>query len=101
MATTDESMGVERAHKSKRVAVRLPPEVKRTLEHAASVTGRSLSDFVVDSALKAAQQAIDEHERLSLTTEDREVFLSALSNPPKPNEALRAAAERYRQLTGK
>lgn len=101
MAATSDPAGVERTHKSERVAVRLPPAVKQTLEHAAGVTGRSLSDFVVDSALKAAQQAIDEYERLSLTAEDREVFLSALSNPPKPNDALRTAAERYRQTTGK
>ena len=91
---------VERPHKSERVAVRLTGETKRILEHAAEVTGRSLTDFVVDSAVSAAQQAIERNERLKLAAEDREVFLSALANPPAPNEALRAAAARHRKLAG-
>jgi uncharacterized protein (DUF1778 family) len=78
----------------------LAPETKQALEHAARLTGRSLTDFVVDSALGAAQRAIDSHERLRLTIEDREAFLSALAKPPAPNKALRAAAGRHRRLTG-
>lgn len=90
----------ESAHKSERVAVRLAPAVKRALERAADASGRSLSDFVVDSAFSAAKQVIDEHERLRLASEDSKVFLAALDNPPEPNAALRAAAARYRRLAG-
>lgn len=34
-------------------------------------------------------------EILSLCDEAREVFVNALVDPPAPNDALRAAAERY------
>lgn len=86
--------------KSERVAVRLTPAVKRALERGAEVSGRSLSDFVVDSAYRAARRAIEDHERLHLSDQDRKVFLVALDNPPEPNQALRRAAQRHRRLTG-
>ena len=68
------------------------------LVRAAEVTGRSLTDFIAFSAFSAAQKAIEEAEQLQLAEEDRVVFLDALSNPPAPNEALKAAATRYRKL---
>ncbi len=90
----------EDRQKSERVAVRLTPAVKRALERGAEVSGRSLSDFVVDSAYRAAQRAIEDHERLHLTDRDRKVFLAALDKPPEPNQALRRAARHHRRLTG-
>ncbi len=86
--------------KSERVAVRLTPAVKRALERGAEVSGRSLSDFVVDSAYRAAQRAIEDNERLHLSNADRKIFLAALDNPPEPNQALRRAAQRHGRLTG-
>ncbi len=99
-AMSDRSETRENTHKRERIAVRLTPTAKRALERAAEVSGRSLSDFVVDSAFRAARQTIEEHERLRLTGADRKVFLAALDKPPKPNKALRAAASRYRRSTG-
>lgn len=85
--------------KVERVAVRLTPEVKDRLEYAAKITGRSVSDFVVSSALEAAQAHIDRQERFRLAAQDRSIFLSALARPPAPNKALRDAAKRYRNRT--
>lgn len=89
----------ERSNRIERIAVRLPSDAKRTLERAAEITGRSLTDFVVDNALTAAKKAIEESEQMHLTGEDREMFLAALANPQEPNDALKAAAARYRRLT--
>jgi uncharacterized protein (DUF1778 family) len=97
---TDTFSTREDTQKSERVAVRLTPAVKRALERGAEVSGRSLSDFVVDSAYRAAQRAIESHERLYLSDQDRKVFLAALDNPPEPTQALQQAAQRHRQLTG-
>ncbi len=90
----------EDRQKSERIAVRLTPAVKRALERGAEVSGRSLSDFVVDSAYRTAQQVLEDHERLHLSDQDRKVFLEALDNPPEPNQALRRAAQRHHRLTG-
>lgn len=89
-----------RRHKDERVYVRVSEDVKRTLERAAEVTGRSLSDFVVNSAFDAARKAIEDAERMHLAAEDRAVFLAALSTPPAPNDALKAAAARHKKLIG-
>ena len=98
--TSDVLRAEEKGQKSDRIAVRLTPAAKRTLERAADLAGRSLSDFVVASALGAAQRTIEERERFRLADQDRTVFLSALASPPAPNKALRAAAQRYRQRQG-
>jgi len=84
-----------RARKDERVAVRVPADVKQTLERAASCSGRSLSDFVVESALRAAQQTLEASLKMQLAEKDRQVFLAALVTPPMPNAALMAAAKRY------
>ena len=88
----------QRAHKDERVNLRVPAHVKSVLLRAAEATGRSLTDFVSGSAFSAAQKAIEEVEQLQLAEKDRIVFLDALSNPPAPNDALKAAAARYRKL---
>ena len=97
---TDKLDTHENRQKSERIAVRVTPAVKRALERGAAVSGRSLSDFVVDSAYRAAQRAIDDHERLQVSDQGRTVFLAALDNPPEPNHALRLAAQRHRRSTG-
>ena len=90
-----------RSHKKdERVAVRLPAKAKRMLEDAAATSGRSLTDFVVDSAMAAAQDTIENMERIRLALEDRAAFMAALANPPEPNAALQTAAARHQKPTG-
>ena len=88
----------KRAQKKERVNFRVSREVKQTLARAAEITGRSLSDFIADSAFNAALRAIEEVERMHLADEDRAVFLAALANPLAPNKALRAAAAQHQKL---
>lgn len=87
----------QRVSKDERVYFRVTTEMKRILVHAAEATGRSLTDFVASSAFSAAQKTIAEVEHLQLAEKDRIVFLDALSNPPAPNDALKAAAARYQK----
>ena len=47
-----------------------------------------------------AVRAVQEHEMMQLIGRDREVFLEAVLNPPKPSGSLRAAAERHKQVMG-
>jgi uncharacterized protein (DUF1778 family) len=83
-----------------RLEARLSPDVKAIIQRAAYLTDRSLSDFVVTSALEAAKQTIHEHEVIVLSAHDSELFVEALLNPPGPNDALLAAADRYREQFG-
>jgi hypothetical protein len=46
------------------------------------------------------QQRLKDFEVLHLREEAREVFVQAVLNPPAPNDAARAAAERYKKQIG-
>ncbi len=83
-----------------RLETRLRQEQKDLIQRAAELEGRSLTDYVVDSAVAAARQTIQSHQMLQLTARDAETFFAAIDNPPLPNERLRAAAERYQNLIG-
>ena len=77
--------------KQQRIYIRIDPLSKRKLERAAAYAHKSLSEFVLGQALPAADQVIQEHESLTLTQADWELFLDALENPPTPNANLKRA----------
>lgn len=86
--------------KRDRVHLRLDARAKRLLERAASYEARSISDFVLANAVQAAERVIQAHERTTLSATDWEAFQAALLDPPEPNEAMKAAARRYRERKG-
>jgi uncharacterized protein (DUF1778 family) len=81
-----------------RLEARVSSEQKMLLERAAALEGRSLTDFVVSSAQSAAMETIQRYEVIALTARDSQLFAEALMHPPEPNERLRAAARRHRDL---
>ena len=46
---------------------------------------------------KRAKQAEEPYANLQLSNRDRDAFLAALANPPKPNRKLRNAMEDHRK----
>lgn len=81
-----------------RFDTRLPKEQKELFEEAVVLGGyRSLSDFVISSAMEKAKIIVEERKNLLASKKDRETFFNALLNPPKPNDKLKAAAKRYKQ----
>lgn len=76
----------------------LPPEQKQYFEHAAEIGGfRTLTEFVFTSAQEKADEIIERHKMLLETERDREIFFSALLNPPEPNHKLKMAAQSYEE----
>ena len=86
------------AAKTARLEARLTDEQKALFQHAADLTRRSLTEFVVSSAQEVAARTVREHEVLALSGRDREVFLEALLKPNPPNKRLRRAARRYKSI---
>lgn len=86
-----------RETKRERLEARTTPEIKSLLQHAADLEGRSLSDFVVDSARRVAENVIREHEVIQLSARDSLIFAEAILHPPAPNDQLRTAFARYRE----
>lgn len=85
--------------KDERLQVRLNAEAKTVLQRAAGYRHKTVSQFVLATALAEAEKIIRENETASLSTADWQVFYDALSNPPAPNAALRKAFAKYRKTS--
>jgi uncharacterized protein (DUF1778 family) len=86
------------ALRAERVEIRMTPAQKENIERAASLRGTSVTDFILNEVQPAATATIRESELLELRNEDRRVFVEALLNPPEPNDALKAAVARHKQM---
>lgn len=80
-----------------RINIRSTREEKEHFEEAAALEGEELSEFLRKSARMRAKQVIEEHTHITLSNKDRDIFLKALANPPKPGPKLKAAMQRYRK----
>lgn len=85
-----------------RINFRLPKDVKQIIEQAAASTGQTVSEFSTSSILEKAQEVLLRTERTYLSNRDRDRFIKALEKTDaEPNEALKAAAKKYRKRLGK
>lgn len=83
--------------KAERIEARVNPELKRRLQYAADLQASSLSEFLLRSAEKAANEVINEYKILRLAAEDSRKFVNAIFNPPKPNSKLKKAYANYKR----
>ncbi|BAZ11879.1 hypothetical protein NIES4071_37050 [Calothrix sp. NIES-4071] len=81
-----------------RLEARVNPEIKALWQKAADLQGVTLTDFVISSVQQAAYKVIEQHQTLKLSLEDAEALVEALKQPPMPNDALIAAALRYKKV---
>ena len=85
-----------------RINLRLQHSAKKALERAAGFEGKTLSNFVLSSALAHAEKTIHEHEIMSLNQRDSEAFFDALVKPVRFNQTLLDAfSEHEQRVTGK
>jgi uncharacterized protein (DUF1778 family) len=69
--------------------MRVRPELRTLIGHAAELTGKNLTDFVLDAARQAAQNAVLDQTVLAMNRKSYAAFVALLDAPPKPNEKLR------------
>jgi uncharacterized protein (DUF1778 family) len=74
--------------------LRLTPSAKRTLQIAAVEARRSVSEFVLESALARAEETLPDRRRFGLTAEQWEAFQAALAAPPQPAPRLAELLDR-------
>lgn len=68
-----------------RIDARIPFHVKEIVQHAASIQGRSQTDFMVTAIQEAAQKVIAESSVIRLCLEDqRELAAALLDDKPSP-----------------
>lgn len=79
--------------RSEKLDLRLTTEAKQTLIAAAKATHRSVSEFVLESALSRAREALPDRQHFGLDAERWQAFLSALDAPTRPMPRLERLME--------
>jgi uncharacterized protein (DUF1778 family) len=79
-----------------RVVARIPPTVKETLQKAADLSGATLNQFLVQSALTAANQILETERTIVLSERDAQTVFDLLEHPPIPTQQLLVAVDRHR-----
>ena len=85
------------AGRTARLEARISEHQKALIERAAAYEGRSVTDFVVHAVSQVAMTVVQERELLRLNQAQSRAFVKRLLEPGEPNEALRAAAKKYRR----
>jgi uncharacterized protein (DUF1778 family) len=67
----------------------MTPAAKRTLQQAATVRNKTLSEFLLDTGLTAAFDALADRRVFQLDAKRWDEFMAALAKPPRDNPRLR------------
>jgi uncharacterized protein (DUF1778 family) len=70
--------------RNEKLDLRLTPSAKRALQIAASAVHRSVSEFVLESALARAEETLPDRQRFGLDAGAWAEFQAALDAPPRP-----------------
>jgi len=77
------------ATRSEKLDLRLTMEDKRTLAAAAAASQRSVSEFVLESALARAEETLPDRRKFQLNDKQWKEFLAALDAPPRSMSRLK------------
>ena len=69
--------------------LRIPAAARNLIDRAASSTGKTRTDFILDAARRAAEEALLDRALVSVTPEAYAEFLKRLDAPAQPNAQLR------------
>lgn len=97
MSPTLTKPAVRRVTKSKdrrkSLNMRILPETRLLIDEAAAITGKNLTDFVLDAARQAAQSALLDRSVVPMSGKAYEAFVALLDAPPQPNARLRKSLQ--------
>jgi uncharacterized protein (DUF1778 family) len=69
--------------------LRIKPELRGLIDRAAELAGKNRTDFVLDAARRAAEDALLDRTVFSVSPKAYAEFLKRLDAPPQPNDRLR------------
>jgi uncharacterized protein (DUF1778 family) len=70
--------------RTEKLDLRLSPAAKQKLFTAAAASQRSVTDFVLESALARADETLCDRQQFGLSAERWQEFMAALDAPPRP-----------------
>jgi uncharacterized protein (DUF1778 family) len=74
-----------------RITMRVPKRMRQALEEAASLSGATVDQFMLQTAYQEAQRMLENESVIRLTREQAEKMWELVENPPKPNAHLKKA----------
>lgn len=77
------------------IDLRVSPEFKMLFSRAAEIAGVSLSAFITESARQRAMELVEQHERIILNNQARDMLLKAMTSRQTNSKALSRAANRF------
>ena len=82
-------VAVNAPQKRETLNLRIRPEERNLIDRAAKARGKNRTDFVLDAARLAAEEALLDQAIISVSPQDYAAFLERLDMSPQPNERLR------------
>ena len=82
-------MSPPRPAKRETLNLRIKPEERGLIDRAAASQGKTRTDFVLEAARRAAEDALVDRIVLTVSPRAYADFLARLDAPPQPNERLR------------
>ena len=81
--------------KAKRITlnIRIKPELRGLIDRAAELSGKNRTDFVLDAARVAAEDALLDRTVFVVNPKAYAQFLARLDAPPRPNARLRRSMQ--------
>ena len=73
--------------------MRIRPEDRSLIDHAAKLTGKNRTDFVLDAARLAAQKTLLDRAVIPVNEKAYAAFIALLDMPPQPNQRLRKSLQ--------
>lgn len=77
-----------RSTRTEKLDLRLTPAAKRTLKAAAIEAGKSVSEFVIESAMTEASERLADRKAFPLDDAKWKAFQKALDAPPRRHDRL-------------
>ena len=79
---------MRQTRKRQSLNLRIKPEERGLIDRAAKSLGKNRTDFVLDAARRAAEDALLDRTVLMVSPKAYAEFLARLDAPPQPNERL-------------
>jgi uncharacterized protein (DUF1778 family) len=83
-----ESITVKTNARSARLGLRATPEQEAVLRRAAEVAHKSMTDFILDSACRAAEQTLLDQRLFLVSSSQSQALLDMLDRPARDNPGL-------------
>ncbi len=76
-------MDTQRTNRTEKLDLRLSKSAKQTLQAAATAAHKSVSEFVLETALSEAEERLADRRVFTLNEKQWKAFVSALDAPPR------------------